>query len=486
MARQTRNTNTASGDGFNFILAGKSSVQRIAQLTGNPEYANWSSRGISFIMSAQEHLTETAIINVLKENLLEYEFSKSGSIDGYSLDTIPLYERSKIKDRLWKENTNYEGIQGKWSPMLITLRENYIENYIEKIKKIASVRTLEDMRSTLGAIGLLATSNDSYASVRADLSNPEFIRLIELHDSDPITPVISGKTGAGKSNFVLHTFRMAGRHNRGYINPKHGIRSRLRAYLPNFNGDTNDILNNAEFPDIPSSYSYRYPWQIFIDQPKGASILWTKYDWSLAQEEENDDSAGIFSMVYLGEIGLGKLQFAQSREVNLYKSLFQLTRQMRIRYYLSSANPSPIPVGVMQDFVQPQIWIDINKSETRIANADYLMANEMGTPITKRIKLGEVPLDPLTKKLGKGIASDMTSAWQDFPLREFLERTRLTNMQLYFKDPDAIMDGATNFVLNFQDNYLDEVEPMQDYNTAKPTKPAYKKKEEDSNVELDY
>ena len=73
MARQTRNSNTASGDGFNFILAGKSSVQRIAQLTGNPEYANWSSRGISFMMSAQEHLTETAIINVLKENLLEHE-----------------------------------------------------------------------------------------------------------------------------------------------------------------------------------------------------------------------------------------------------------------------------------------------------------------------------------------------------------------------------------------------------------------------------
>jgi len=164
-------------------------------------------------------------------------------------------------------------------------------------------------------------------------------------------------------------------------------------------------------------------------------------------------------MVYLGEVGMGKLRSAMSKDVTLYRNLFQLTRQMRIRYYLSSADPEPLPVSVMEDFINPQIWIDITQSKSRVGSAEYLEKGANGNPTTVKKKLGTIPLDPLAKELGKGIASDMTSEWKMFPLADFLEQSRVTNMDIYLKDPDKVMNLATNFIMRFQDKYMDESYP---------------------------
>ena len=444
---------------YNPFILGKKTKSYLAEKTGNPELANVSKRGRSIYRSAEEHYNPEAIEELLKENLLREEFkSRKGIVGGYTLDTIPLNIRGEIKEILWEANTNF-GEQGKWSPHLTEMKNHFDKNYWGNTMKYIYDRASDDFDSISGLLGHLVVYNPKTETTNADLSNNEFIRLIELHDNDPITPVISGKPGAGKSNFVLHTFRMAGLLNKGYINPAYGKRSRLRAYLPNFNGSNDKSLTNAKYPNIPSSFSYRFPWQIFVDEPKGSSVLWTKYDWSMAQEEENDDSAGIFSMVYLGEVGMGKLRSAMSKDVTLYRNLFQLTRQMRIRYYLSSADPEPLPVSVMEDFINPQIWIDITQSKSRVGSAEYLEKGANGNPTTVKKKLGTIPLDSLAKELGKGIASDMTSEWKMFPLADFLEQSRVTNMDIYLKDPDKVMNLATNFIMRFQDKYMDESYP---------------------------
>lgn len=113
----------------------------------------------------------------------------------------------------------------------------------------------------------------------------------------------------------------------------------------------------------------------------------------------------------------------------------------------------------MEDFVNPQIWIDITESKSRVGTAEYLQKGQNGSPITVTKKIGTIPLDPLTKVLGKGIASDMTAAWEKFPLAEFMAYSQVTNMQKYLKDPDEIMNNATNFVLDFQDKYMEETFP---------------------------
>ena len=468
MGRTTRPASshaTAEGDDGNYnpFILGKQTKSYLAEKTGNPELANVSKRGRSLYRVAEEHYNPEAVENLLKENLLREEFKRRGSVGGYTLDTIPLSIRGEIKDMLWKMNTNYNGEEGKWSPHLTEMKEHFDKNYWANTMKYVYDRASDDFDSVSGLLGHLVVYNPKVETINADLSNGEFVRLIELHDNDPITPVISGKPGAGKSNFVLHVFRQAGLLNRGYINPNYGKRSRIRAYLPNFDGADDRGLKPAKYPNIPSSFSYRFPWQIFVDEPKGASILWTKYDWSMAQEEEHDDSAGIFSMVYLGEVGMGKLRSAMSKDVTLYRNLFQLTRQMRIRYYLSSADPEPLPVSVMEDFINPQIWIDITASKSRVGTAEYLEKGANGAPTTVKQKLGTIPLDPLAKVLGKGIASDMTSEWKMFPLADFLEFSRVTNMEKYLKDPDGVMNNATNFIMRFQDKYMEEAYPDMEY-----------------------
>lgn len=463
MARQTRpgNSRVSAGgnEDFNVIFMGKKTKETLAQRAGNPEFANLSPRARSLWRSSQEHYNPEAVKRVLKEVLLRREFTAKEMIDGYSIETIPFDMRGELKEKLWKEHTNYKGEEGKWSPTLLGMKVQLDDQYWKRTKEYVYDRSMDDFDQTAGLLGRLAVYNPPVDTVVADLTNPEFVRLIELHDNDPITPLVSGKTGAGKSNFVLHTFRMSAIHNRGYINPAYGIRSRVRAYLPNFDGSEDSKLKSGVFPGIPSSYSYRFPWQIFMDEPKGSSILWTKYDWSMAQEEDLDDSPGIFSMVYLGEIGLGKLKYAGSKEVVLYKNLFQLTRQMRVRYYISSADPEPMPISAMEDFINPQVWINITPSGGRTGSAEYISTGPSGQPSVDKRKIGSIPLDPLTKIMGKGIASDMTATWEKFPLQQFLEYSRATNMNIYLKDPDTVMSNATYFVQDFQDRYIEEVYP---------------------------
>ena len=493
MGRQTRSNNSkiSGSDGdVNVILMGKKTKQFLAKKAGDPELANLSRRARALIRSAQEHFNPKAIEEVLKENLIRNAFAEQKSIWGYTLDTIPLDKRGILKDMLWNYHTNME-TDGKWSPYLLELKTAFDKAFWDNTRQYSYDRSLEDFEKHAGLLSDVAIYEAPDEHITANLLNPQFVRLIELHDDDPITPVISGKPGAGKSNFVLHTFRQSAMHNKGYINHSYGKRSRLRAYLPNLDGSEDNSLKQGTFPGIHSSFSYRFPWQVFIDSPAGSSVLWTKYDWSMAQEEDIDDSPDIFAMIYLGEIGLGKMKYPNSKEVVLYKNLFQLTRQMRIRYYVSSADPEPMPVGVMEDFINPQIWIDIMPHGNRSAKAEYLTASGHGMPTLDTQKIGNIPLDPLTKVMGKGIASDMTASWEKFPLQQMLEYSRATNMSIYLKDPDSVMSKATHFVLEFQDNYMDEVYPdekheeeVKEANTHTPEKREPEEEEEDASVDF--
>lgn len=485
MSRQTRPSSgkiAGQDQDVNVILMGKKTKQFLAKKAGDPELANLSRRARALMRSAQEHYSRGAIEEVLKENLVRNAFAEQKSIWGYSLDTVPLDKRGILKDMLWRHHTNHND-EGKWSPYLLELKTAFDKAYWDNTKQYTYDRSLEDFERHAGLLSDVAIYDVPDERIEANLLNPEFVRLIELHDNDPITPVISGKQGAGKSNFVLHTFRQSSMHNKGYINPAYGKRSRLRAYLPNLDGSEDRSLKQGTFPGIYSSYSYRFPWQIFIDNPSGASVLWTKYDWSMAQDEDVDDSSDIFAMVYLGEIGLGKMKYPNSKEVVLYKNLFQLTRQMRIRYYVSSADPEPMPVGVMEDFINPQIWIDIMPHGNRSAKAEYLTTSGHGMPSLDTKKIGSIPLDPLTKIMGKGIASDMTASWEKFPLQQMLEYSRATNMSIYLKDPDSVMGRATHFVLQFQDNYMDEVYPDEEYVMENKEKKNMKTEDQNSESE---
>ncbi len=451
---QRRTNNNASG-GIDLPILAKKTKQILAKGAGNLEYANLTRRGRYFLEALDTHTNRDALEKLMQEILLWKYFDEVKSHNGYTIETIPLGERGRIKKVLWDYHTNWKG-EKRWSPILISMYNEEIKAIRSDRRRWAYLETLEDFDRTSGLLGFLAASSSETDNTRCDTTNPEFVRLLYMHDGDQITPLVSGKTGAGKTNFVLYTIRQTAYLHRGYTNPTYGRKaSRIRAYLPNFEGHTK-FQRQGVFPGIYSSFSYTYPWQVFVDEPKGSSILWTKYDWSMDQEEADDDTPDIFAIFYAGEIGLDKLRYPMSKEITLFQSLFQLTRQMRIRYVLSSANPDPLPVSTLTNFVNPQIWIDKREGgNTRYATAEYVVTSGERNAI-QSVKLGIVPEDPLTKIINRGIASDLTAQWEKYPFQQVLVESKATNMNTYLKEPDKVIEAASQITLAFQDRYLEE------------------------------
>lgn len=436
-----RKTGTSNQEKINLPLLTKSTKQYLAAHAGYAKLADLSNQGQTFLEALESHTTVKAVNELIKDELLTQYFSRARN--GLTLDTLPLRLRSKYKEKIWYSATHDEDGNYAEDPYIIELRSRLLKQIKQKRLQFAYRRTLNDLEHKGGLITLLGVTEGESEIINADQNNPEIVRLVRVSDADPITILISGKPGAGKTNMALHLCRTAGMITKGYINPQYGNRHRLRMYLP-FVGEASTV-----FPGAVSSFSYRYPWQIFLNEPKGRSVLWTRYDSSKMEEEEGEEATDILSIVYLGEVGTDKLRYAGSKEAFAYKNLFQMTRQMKIRYILSSADPQPIPPTMNEDFINPQIFMDITESGKRNAMAEYLLPSK----IIKKIDLGYVPLDPATKRIGKGIASDFTSSIMDFNLGEMLTVSEVTNIQKYLKNPDDVIEAASQYVLGFQEEY---------------------------------
>ena len=361
-------------------------------------------------------------------------------IGGYTLYTLPLSKRHEIKEGYFQDVLKSD--KGKaWVTEQIALEKKRLDAFR---LRIGHLHTLTDFGTKVGSLRYLGlTGTTASKSLGFNLDNPEVEKLVRFRDDEFVVPFASGKPGTGKTNVSVTLIDLAVKRNSGYLNPSYGKgESKLRVFMPNY-----------VWPK-GSGYAYRHPWEIFIDEPKGKSVLWKRYMVTQYTDEYGEKPDDVFDLVYLGEVGTGKLKYSTSETTMAYRELFSLSRQFGIRFLLSSADT--IALSLMIDFVDPQIVMTATESGTRYAEAQYL--NDDGTDVIK-IPLGAVPKHPLIDKIGRGIAADFTGDIEKFRVKKMLDRTRVTDVNKYLKDPDIVIEEASEYVKKWQEDYYEENGP---------------------------
>lgn len=440
--RRTIRRNNSDGSN-NDISSLRFANRIIAEGAGDEAFTNLSPAAASFITKGRMQFSEEKIIDDIKEKLLAdmFERSHNGMIHGYTLYTIPLSLRHTIKEGYFNDVMQTEA--GKvWVASQISTEKKNIDTFR---LRIGHLHTLTDFGSKVGSLRYLGVTNPAgkTKNVGFDLDNPEIEKLVRFRDDEFIVPFSTGKPGTGKTNISLQLIDLAVQRNSGYLNPSYGKgESKLRVFMPNY-----------VWPQ-GSAYAYRHPWEIFIDEPKGKSVLWKRYMITQYADEYGQKPDDVFDMVYLGEVGTGKLKYSNSETTMAYRELFSLSRQFGIRFLLSSADT--IALSLMIDFVDPQIVMTANESGTRYAEAQYL--NDDATDVIK-ISLGSVPKHRLIDKIGRGIAADFTGDIEKFRVKKMLDRTHVTDIEKYLKDPDKVIQEASEYVKKWEEDFYNEYGP---------------------------
>lgn len=407
--------------------------QTIAGYAGDPFYANLSPAGVQFSLDSQLHRSEFAVKNIIKEELLKQFLKDHGTFGGYNNDTMPLAIRHTLKERLYKDmerdNAGYVIIN-----RLLTLDENERKH---TRRTVASLFTLNDYAEKLGLMRYLGVTPQQRTETLAfKPSNPEVQRFLKYKDEDYLNTFISGLPGTGKTNVAIMLTDMIVKENYGYLNPEYGLgQTKVSVYFPNYTWAQG------------TAFKYRHVWDIFKETSPGSSILWKKYQYSKYSEESHNNAMDVFAVLYLGEVGAGKLVWTQSRTTVAYKEFFSQIRQLRIRPILSSAQT--ISKELMIELINPQIVVESDPvTGHRTAEAQYI--DTSGENVTK-IKLGRVDLHPLTEKLGKGIASDFSEDMEHFSVKKMYSRTHVTDLDMYMKDPDKVIQEASDWVFKWEE-----------------------------------
>ena len=433
-------------------------AENIARGAGDMLFTTLSPGGASIITWGRRSESEEYIIDSIKNDLLRRMF-KTNRGDEYEADRIDLSVRVKLKDKIF--NDFWNDPQGRaWIEEQITARKKAAGIFQ---KKAAYLQTLTHYNSSIGSLKYLGTTSEEKTTpVRFDLSNPEIVKLVSFQDIKYITPFVSGKPGAGKTNTALQLIDLASQRNSGYLNPSYGFgETKMRIFMPNY-----------RWKDAPHNYAYKHPWELFIDKPKGRSIWWKRYWIGKHNEEFNLRSDDVFDLVYLGEVGTGKLKATQSNAAAAYSELFSLSRQFGVRFLLSSADY--ISPKLMMDFIDPQIMLTNGENDIRYAEAQYL-SDDQDTVI--KINLGSVPKHPLIDRLGKGLASDYTGDIEMFKIKSILNKSRLTDLNFYENHIDEAIEEASSIVEAWVEDNIEGYEARA-YHPEKPAEIPQKKGKE--------
>jgi hypothetical protein len=447
----TRKRNTQS-DPDAFFIGVQNALKYTAENAGINEAAKWDSETTEKLMPLYDSIMDRNVVqNIVLKQMAEREVLRSVPGTNVSLS-------------LWDMSTNMH----KKKQEILKTRRNELNAEItlwmmdarKYIMRSGARQTMPSFFRTTGGLSLIASaSGKKDVPVMFNSANPDVSTLLDWSNENWANPFVRGNPGSGKTNVAVmltamsimrHGGEMLDRHrlfkfpisadkDNDWLRKKGITRGTLRVYFP-----------SVEFPmengkPYPYAYRFMHPYEIFIDDPPGSSVLWTKHDQVMNRENNMGfRPESIYSIVFLGEMGRGTLSHGTSNANLSFFQAFQYTRQMGLRFIMSGTDD---PGGSIVDKMNP--IIDMARVATN--RIDYAgrpiyryeaVAQYLSDDSKKVIKkpLGEVRLHPLTLELNEAISGDLTADLEAFPLKELMVESGITQVHKLDQWPSKIQE----------------------------------------------
>lgn len=261
--------------------------------------------------------------------------------------------------------------------------------------------------------------------------------LYQFRENDYTQPYIAAPDdqdprGVGKSNLAAVLVTSAIGEFAGY----------MTAYLP----------KGMKHP-YKLAYEYEHAWEVFIDKPKGTSILWT-----VVRANELEKELGvplpIFALWLLGEQGLGDQSKYMAQVAQNRRDIFTLGRHMR--WQMIQVGAQKMSVSDQWNFVDPEVIchatdtneLDVMGKTRRNYWIELLYKNKV------KKKIYDIPLSSFYKQTKKGLNLDMAGDFDQFSLTDLIHEAGLADNEKFDRDPDAAIERASNFVLELAEETL--------------------------------
>jgi hypothetical protein len=447
----TRKRNTAS-DPEQIFISVQNAMKYTAENAGINEAAKWDSETTEKLMPLYDSIMDRNVVqNIVLKEMAEREVLRSAPGHNVSMS-------------LWDMSTKIHEKKRE----ILTQRRKELDAEIalwmmdarKYVMRSGARQTLPSFFRTTGGLSLIASASGKKEDpVLFNSANPDVSALLDWSNENWANPFVRGNPGSGKTNVAVmltamsimrHGGEMLDRNrlikfpmppdNKGdWLRHKGITRGTLRVYFP-----------SVEFPmengkPYPYAYRFMYPYEIFIDDPPGSSILWTKHDQVMNREYNMGfRPESIYSIVFLGEMGRGQLSHGTSNANLSFFQAFQYTRQMGMRFIMSGTDD---PGGSIVDKMNP--IIDMSRVATN--RIDYAgrslykyeaVAQYLSDDSKKVVKkpLGEVKLHPLTLELNEAISGDLTADLSSFPLKELMVDSGITQVRKLDQWPSKIRE----------------------------------------------
>ena len=385
----------------------------------------------------------------LLDRAVDEVLMQTGLLDQYRHDLARLIDRKKeIRASL----------EDKYRDKLVQSAEIQKQEFLKYIQQRVAEKTLPSFYSASGGLSMFSANDEDPTNQRQifRVSHPEMTKIINWEDGIFVNPYLTGEPGSGKTNLAVLIVDAAIRTHKGqFIDPaaidalksNRIDRGTLRVYFPNI------LFQQDDGRPYQHSHAYSKLWEIFLDEPRGSSILWTKHDQILNDVNNMGiKKESLYSIIYLGEMGKGqKMGSGVSRQITSFLELVQRLRQIGIKLIGSGVY---LPADVLVDKFDPLIVMNVTMGEaksykpdgdkTYTAQARYWADNKQGY---RTVDLGIVPLHPFTKVLNRGIALDTSGLFDEMPISAMLEQSGATRAHTLELMRDAITE-MSNLVMD--------------------------------------